>query len=82
MADMEPNETQRLLAELNALLRLKTTVIGMKLFETVEEMEAIPQDPPAEDASTPPTRSSPRRASSAGRWASRWPTSSARSAGR
>jgi uncharacterized protein (DUF169 family) len=40
---MEPNETQRLLAELNALLRLKTTVIGMKLFETVAEMEAIPR---------------------------------------
>ena len=27
----------------NALLRLKTTVIGMKLFETVEEMQAIPR---------------------------------------
>ena len=39
----EPNDTQRLLAELNALLRLKTTVIGMKLFETVEEMQAIPR---------------------------------------
>ena len=43
MPDTEPNETQHLLAELNALLRLKTTVIGMKLFETVAEMEAIPR---------------------------------------
>jgi uncharacterized protein (DUF169 family) len=43
MPDTEPNETQRLLAELNALLRLKTTVIGMKMFETVAEMEAIPR---------------------------------------
>src|SRR6478736_6025955 len=43
MPDTEPNETQRLLAELNALLRLKTTVIGMKLFETAAEMEAIPR---------------------------------------
>jgi len=32
-----------LVADLNALLRLKTTVIGMKLFATVEEMEAIPK---------------------------------------
>lgn len=29
--------------DLNRLLRLKTTPIGMKLFETVEEMEAIPK---------------------------------------
>jgi len=39
----QPNETQRLVAELNALLRLRTTVIGMKLFETVEEMQAVPR---------------------------------------
>ena len=32
-----------LLADLNALLRIKTTVIGMQLFETVAEMEAIPR---------------------------------------
>jgi len=32
-----------LVAELNALLRLKTTIIGMKLFERVEDMEAIPR---------------------------------------
>src|SRR5438094_5874440 len=32
-----------MLAELNNLLRLKTTVIGMKMFATVEEMAAIPK---------------------------------------
>jgi uncharacterized protein (DUF169 family) len=32
-----------LVADLNALLRLKTTITGMKLFERVEEMEAIPR---------------------------------------
>src|SRR5204862_6088579 len=30
-------------ADLNSLLRLKTTVIGMKLFATIEEMAAIPK---------------------------------------
>src|SRR5256885_9635443 len=30
-------------AELNNLLRLKTTVIGMKMFATVDEMTAIPK---------------------------------------
>jgi uncharacterized protein (DUF169 family) len=34
---------QTLIDELNALLRLKTTVIGMKLFERVEDMTAIPR---------------------------------------
>ena len=29
--------------DLNALLRLKTTVIGMKLFERIEDMQAIPK---------------------------------------
>src|SRR3712207_6671863 len=43
MSDTAPNEAQRMIAELNALLRLKTTVIGMKLYETVEAMEAIPR---------------------------------------
>jgi uncharacterized protein (DUF169 family) len=43
MSATAPNDTQRLLADLNALLRLKTTVIGMKLFATVEEMQAIPR---------------------------------------
>src|SRR6195256_4886946 len=30
-------------ADLNQLLRLKTTVIGMKMFASVEEMAAIPK---------------------------------------
>lgn len=34
---------QTLVDELNGLLRLKATVIGMKLFERVEDMEAIPK---------------------------------------
>ena len=34
---------QSLVDDLNSLLRLKTTVIGMKLFERVEDMEAIPK---------------------------------------
>ena len=33
----------KLVADLNQLLRLRTTPIGMKLFETVEEMEAVPR---------------------------------------
>src|ERR1700740_86317 len=32
-----------LVADLNSLLRLKTTVIGMNMFATVEEMAAIPK---------------------------------------
>src|SRR4030081_1741022 len=32
-----------LVADLNSLLRLKTTVIGMKLFARVADMEAIPK---------------------------------------
>jgi uncharacterized protein (DUF169 family) len=32
-----------LVADLNSLLRLKTTVIGMKMFATAEEMAAIPK---------------------------------------
>jgi uncharacterized protein (DUF169 family) len=32
-----------LVADLNALLRLKTTVTGMKLFERVEDMAAVPR---------------------------------------
>lgn len=38
MTDYRP-----LLADLVSLLRIRTTVIGMQLFETVEEMEAIPR---------------------------------------
>jgi uncharacterized protein (DUF169 family) len=40
---LAPEEAQHLVADLNALLRLKTTVIGMKLYRTVAEMEAIPR---------------------------------------
>ena len=32
-----------IVADLNNLLRLKTTVIGIKMFARVEEMEAIPK---------------------------------------
>src|SRR6202035_4067680 len=32
-----------LVADLNSLLRLKTTVIGMKMFDRVEEMTVIPK---------------------------------------
>src|ERR1700692_5020222 len=32
-----------MVADLNGLLRLKTTVIGMKMFATAEEMAAIPK---------------------------------------
>jgi uncharacterized protein (DUF169 family) len=37
------NAYQSLVDELNALLRLKTTVIGMKLFERAEDMAAVPK---------------------------------------
>jgi uncharacterized protein (DUF169 family) len=37
----EPLDLAAMVADLNSLLRLKTTVIGMKLFERVEEMQAI-----------------------------------------
>jgi len=39
----ETYDWQQLVADLNELLRLKTTPIGMKMFGTVEEMEAIPR---------------------------------------
>jgi uncharacterized protein (DUF169 family) len=37
----ESYDWSSLVAELNSLLRLRTTPIGMKLFETIEEMESI-----------------------------------------
>ena len=48
MPDPTPMQAERLdwpglVDELNRLLRLKTTPIGMKLFERVEEMQAIPK---------------------------------------
>lgn len=36
-------DAKTLVADLNDLLRIKTTVIGMKLFTSVAEMEAIPK---------------------------------------
>ena len=43
MSDATTCDWRALVAELNALLKLKTTIIGMKLFERVEDMEAIPR---------------------------------------
>jgi uncharacterized protein (DUF169 family) len=39
----EPFDMLGMVADLNNLLRLKTTVIGMKMFARVEEMAAIPK---------------------------------------
>ena len=41
--DSETLNYQETVDSLNRLLRIRTTPIGMKLFETVEEMEAIPR---------------------------------------
>ncbi len=45
LGDTEPQlyDWPKLLDDLNRYLRLRTTPIGMKLFTTVEEMEAIPR---------------------------------------
>ena len=46
MQQQTPPETfdlAAMVADLNSLLRLKTTVIGIKMFVTVEEMAAIPK---------------------------------------
>jgi uncharacterized protein (DUF169 family) len=45
LGDTEPTsyDWPHLLEQLNRYLRLRTTPIGMKLFTTVEEMEAIPR---------------------------------------
>ena len=43
MSEPITHDWRTLVAELNALLKLKTTIIGMKLFERVEDMEAIPR---------------------------------------
>jgi uncharacterized protein (DUF169 family) len=43
MAEDITIDARTTIAELNALLRLRTTVTAMRLFETVEEMEAIPR---------------------------------------
>src|SRR6202042_3814699 len=39
----ETLDPARMVSDLNNLLRLKTTVIGLKMFATVEEMTAIPK---------------------------------------
>jgi uncharacterized protein (DUF169 family) len=39
----EPLDLPRMVADLNELLRLKTTVIGMKMFASVEDLQAIPK---------------------------------------
>jgi uncharacterized protein (DUF169 family) len=43
MSEPEHVDWRGLTDDLNALLRLKTTVIGMKLFASIEEMAAIPR---------------------------------------
>ena len=43
MSEPITHDWRSLVAELSALLKLKTTIIGMKLFESVEDMEAIPR---------------------------------------
>jgi len=42
-SDQESYDWNALIADLNRLLRLRTTPIGMKMFKTVAEMEAIPR---------------------------------------
>jgi uncharacterized protein (DUF169 family) len=42
-SDLTTYDWPELVDQLNRYLRLRTTPIGMKLFETVEEMEAIPR---------------------------------------
>ena len=42
-AEPDSYDWEQIVDDLNRLLRLRTTPIGMKLFETVEEMEAIPR---------------------------------------
>src|SRR5271167_4581437 len=42
-AEPAPYDWTAIVDDLNRLLRLRTTPIGMKLFTTVEEMEAIPK---------------------------------------
>ena len=42
-APQEQFDPTGMVADLNSLLRLKTTVIGLKMFASVEEMAAIPK---------------------------------------
>src|SRR5690242_6120341 len=43
--EMQPEQFDftAMLADLNSLLRLKTTVIGLKMFESADEMSSIPK---------------------------------------
>jgi len=43
MPDPTAHDWPKLVDELNRLLRLKTTPVGMKLFERVEDMQAVPK---------------------------------------
>ena len=43
MSDLVTYDWNAIVDDLNKLLRLRTTPIGMKLFRTVQEMEAIPK---------------------------------------
>lgn len=43
MSEPDAHDWRALVAELNALLKLRTTIVGMKLYERVEDMEAIPR---------------------------------------
>ena len=43
MGDQTGCDWRAVVAELNGLLRLKTTITAMKLFERVEDMEAVPR---------------------------------------
>ncbi len=42
-SDQSQFDIKELVSDLNRLLRLRTTPIGMKLFESVKEMEAVPR---------------------------------------
>ncbi|HVB80711.1 MAG TPA: hypothetical protein VNE82_12295 [Candidatus Binataceae bacterium] len=42
-AEPQSYDWNQIVDDLNRLLRLRTTPIGMKLFATVEEMERIPK---------------------------------------
>ena len=58
-AEPESYDWNQIVDDLNRLLRLRTTPIGMKLFATVEEMERFPRCA-GQSRSIPPIRSSPR----------------------
>ncbi|GIS69479.1 MAG: hypothetical protein CM1200mP9_03000 [Gammaproteobacteria bacterium] len=59
----------QIVADLNRFLRLRTTPIGMKMFETVKDMEAIPRIRRPQ-TSIRRTRSSGKLVATVGPWAS------------